>query len=190
VKRLLLDVNVLLDALLERRPHAAAAARLWNAAEGRRVAAFVPAHGVTTLFYLLGRQKGALFARSAVGGVLGVFSVAAVDQAAIQRALALGWADFEDAVCAAAAEAAGCDAIVTDDPKGFPDASLPVLSPEAAVALLEEPPPDRVAERDPGYLTGPGVRPGRERRRAPTSGRRDRGRSARRPGSGPRVGRP
>ena len=151
MKRLLLDVNVVLDALLERRPHAPAAARLWGAAESGRVAAFVPAHGVTTLFYLLARQKGAAFARGAVGGVVGVFPVAAVDQATIQRALALGWADFEDAVCAAAAEAAGCDAIVTNDPKGFPEAPLPVLSPEAAVALLEEPPPDRVAEAGARY---------------------------------------
>jgi predicted nucleic acid-binding protein len=158
VRRLLLDVNVLLDALLERRPHAAAAAKLWGAAETRRVAAFVPAHGVTTLFDLLARQKGAAFARDAVGGVVGVLSVAAVDQAAIQRALALGWPDFEDAVCAAAAEAAGCDAIVTDDTKGFPDPPLPVLSPEAAVALLEEPPPDRVAEPGRRYRSRPRAR--------------------------------
>lgn len=163
MKRLLFDLNVLLDALLERRPHAAAAARLWGAAESGRVAAFVPAHGVTTLFYLLARQKGAAFARRAVGGVVGIFSVAAVDQAAIQRALALDWVDFEDAVCAAAAEAAGCDAIVTDDPKGFPDSALPVLSPEAAVALLEESPPDRVGETGPGYRSRPLARSGSSR---------------------------
>ena len=44
--------------------------------------------------------------------------------------------DFEDAVSEAAAQATGCEAIVTRDPKGFRAAGLPVLTPEAAAPLL------------------------------------------------------
>lgn len=146
MKRLLVDVNVVLDAVLERGPRSDAAAKLWVAAETNRVEALIPAHGITTLFYLVARAKGAAFARRIVGTVVATFGIAAVDRAVIGRALTLTWPDFEDAVCAAAAEAAGCEAIVTGDPKGFPDASVPVLSPEAAVALLDGIPPDRVAE--------------------------------------------
>jgi predicted nucleic acid-binding protein len=146
VKRLLADVNVVLDAVLERGTLSDAAARLWVAAEKKRVEALVPAHGITTLFYLLARVKGAAFARRIVAGVAATFGIAAVDGAVIGRALALAWPDFEDAVCAAAAEVAGCEAIVTGDPKGFRGASLPVLSPETAVALLEGRPPNHVAE--------------------------------------------
>jgi hypothetical protein len=142
------------------------------AAETRRVEALVPAHGVTTLFYLLARERGAAFARRVVTGVVGTFGVAAVDGGVIWRALALAWPDFEDAVCAAAAEAAGCEAIVTGDPKGFPEASLPVLSPESAVALLAGG-PDRVAETSVAYR---GQRASRRRRRGPASRtRRSRG---------------
>lgn len=151
MKRFLLDVNVVLDAILERPPHSSAAARLWGAAETRRIAGMVPAHGVTTLFYLLARAKGALFARGIVASVLRVFSIAPVDQGVIHRALALGWTDFEDAVCAAAAEGSGCDAIITGDPKGFRDSPLPVLSPEGGVALLEGSPTGRVSEASATY---------------------------------------
>jgi len=56
-----------------------------------------------------------------VGDLLTVFRVAPVDDAVIGRALTLAWRDFEDAVCAAAADAAGCNAIVTRDPRGFAD---------------------------------------------------------------------
>ncbi|MCA1563196.1 MAG: hypothetical protein LC804_24070 [Acidobacteria bacterium] len=56
-----------------------------------------------------------------------VFNVAAVDDAVVRPALALDWPDFEDAVCAAAAEASGCDALVTRDPDGYPDAPLAVM---------------------------------------------------------------
>ena len=134
------------DALMERSPHANAAASLWLAVETKRVEALVPAHGVTTLFYLAARGKGTVFARRALGAVLSAFGVATVDQSVIQRAVALDWRDFEDAVCAAAAEAAGCDVIVTRDPRGFPGCALTVLSAETAVALLGETPPDRVSE--------------------------------------------
>lgn len=146
MKRLLVDVNVVFDALMERSPHSHAAAALWFAVETKQVEALVPAHGVTTLFYLAARLKGNVFARRALGAVLGTFGIAAVDQSVVQRAVALGWRDFEDAVCAATAEASGCDAIVTRDPRGFAGCALPVLAPETAVALLEGIPPDRVSD--------------------------------------------
>ena len=167
MKRILADVNVVLDAVLERGPRSSAAAKLWMAAEEKRVEALMPAHGVTTLFYLLARERGAPFARRIVSGVVGTFGIAAVDRAVIGRALALAWPDFEDAVCAAAAESAGCEAIVTGDPKGFPESSLPVLSPESAVALLTGG-PDRVAETSVAY----GARTGSRRRPLGTPSRR------------------
>jgi len=61
------------------------------------------------------------------------------EDAVIGRALTLGWRDFEDAVCAAAAEAAGCKAIVTRDPRGFTDSPVEVMEPEAAVVWLGQP---------------------------------------------------
>jgi uncharacterized protein YutE (UPF0331/DUF86 family) len=42
--------------------------------------------------------------------ILTVFGVAPVNQAVLQAAISLACPDFEEAVCAAAAEAAGCDA--------------------------------------------------------------------------------
>jgi predicted nucleic acid-binding protein len=158
VKRLLVDVNVVLDAVLERGPQSSAAAKLWVAAETKRVEALISAHGVTTLFYLLAHTKGSAFARRILGSITAAFGVAAVDQAVIGRALALAWPDFEDAVCAAAAEAAGCDAIVTRNPKDFSASPLPVLAPETALALLDESPPDRVGEGPKTTAQPPNVR--------------------------------
>jgi len=147
MRRFLVDVNVVLDAILARPRHSGAAARLWDAVESKRAEALLSAHGVTTLFYLLARARGAATARTALASLIGVFGVAPVDELVIRRAVALDWRDFEDAVCAAAAERAGCDGIVTHDPSGFRGCSLPVLSAETAVALLEGTPPDRVGER-------------------------------------------
>jgi len=139
VRRLLFDLNVVLDVLLDRPPHPAAAAAIWAAAERKEVDGLIPAHGVTTIFYIAARQRDAAYARRIVGDLLTVFRVAPVDHAVIRRALTLGWRDFEDAVCAAAAEAAGCKAIVTRDPRGFADSPVEVMQPEAAVVWFGQP---------------------------------------------------
>jgi predicted nucleic acid-binding protein len=98
----------------------------------------IPAHGVTTIFYLLEKAHGAAFAREGVERLIRVFNVAPVDDDVVRRALAFAWSDFEDAVCAAAAEASGCDALVTRDPDGYPNAPLPVIDPAAALSWITQ----------------------------------------------------
>ena len=136
MKPLLLDLNVILDVILDRRPGADAASALWAAIESGHGRGLVPAHGVTTIFYVLEKARGAAFARDGVERLIGVFGVAPVNDTVVRRALLLGWPDFEDAVCAAAAEASACDAIVTRDPEGYPNAPLPVIDPAAALNWL------------------------------------------------------
>lgn len=63
MKRLLLDLNVFLDVILDRPPDADVAAALWAAIERGQGHGMVPAHGVTTIFYLLERARDAAFAR-------------------------------------------------------------------------------------------------------------------------------
>jgi hypothetical protein len=86
--------------------------------------------------------------------------VAAVGQATLQRALTLGWTDFEDAVCAAAAEAAGCDFIVTRDPTGFAASPVQTVDPATALALLER-------KGGTGRLSEPRTPSARSRRKRP-----------------------
>ena len=136
MKPILLDLNVILDVILDRRPCADAAAALWAAIEGGRGRGLIPAHGVTTIFHLIEQARGAAFARDGVERLIGVFGVAPVNDLVVRRALVFGWPDFEDAVCAAAAEASGCEAIVTRDPDGYPNPPLPVIDPAAALSWL------------------------------------------------------
>ncbi|MBI2466950.1 MAG: PIN domain-containing protein [Candidatus Rokubacteria bacterium] len=136
MRRLLLDLNVVLDVLLDRRPHAEAAAAVWAAMEAGRGQGLLPAHAFTTVHYLASRARGARFARRTLEDLLRVFEVAPVDGAVIRSALDLAWPDFEDAVCAAAAAASGCEAIVGRDPAGFPGSPVPVVDPTTALAWL------------------------------------------------------
>lgn len=134
--RCLLDINVVLDLLLDRDPHADAARALWAAAERKEFEAVIPAHGVTTVFYVIARARSASHARKVINDLVIVPSIAPVDGLALRRALDLGWPDFEDALCAAAAEAASCDLLVTRDAVGFKDSPVVAVDPVTALSLV------------------------------------------------------
>ena len=89
MKRLLLDLNVFLDVILDRPPDADVAAALWAAIERGHGHGMVPAHGVTTIFYLLEKARGAAFARDGVERLIRVFGVAPVNDDVVRRALAI-----------------------------------------------------------------------------------------------------
>ena len=136
MKRVLIDTNVVLDVLLERKSHLAASAAVWDAVESGGAEGYLAAHAITTIHYLAQKQLGVRRAKRVIANLLQVFRVAAVDGNVLRDALQHETQDFEDAVSAAAAEATGCEAIVTRDPKGFRTAGLRVLTPEAAAPLL------------------------------------------------------
>jgi predicted nucleic acid-binding protein len=136
VKRILLDVNVLLDVMLDRRPFADTSSEIWGEVEEGHADGLISAHAITTLHYLNARAVGSRTAADTTEAILSVFGVAAVDERVLRRALDLRWPDFEDAVTAAAANAAQCDAIVTRNPGDFKRSPVRVLSPSEALAWL------------------------------------------------------
>ncbi len=136
MKKVLIDTNVVLDVLLDRQPHFRTSAAVWDAIADGKAEGAISAHAVTTVHYLVAGDRGQATARHALGTLLGVFNVATVDQTIIHEAINSPSADFEDAVTAAAAHAAGCDFIVTRDPKGFRGSPVRAMSPEAVLPLL------------------------------------------------------
>jgi predicted nucleic acid-binding protein len=138
MKRVLFDTNVVLDVLLDRQPHVEASAAAWAAVETGISEGLLAAHAVTTIHYLIRKEMGTVKARRILSAILRVFGVAAVDGVVVQEALQLPFSDFEDAVTAAAARLAGCECIVTRDPKGFRGSPVRSLIPEAVTALLNK----------------------------------------------------
>jgi predicted nucleic acid-binding protein len=136
MRKTLVDVNVVLDVLLDRQPHAKASGVVWTAIESGSSQGLLAAHAVTTIHYLIQRELGAAKATNAIARILKVFGVAMVDGSVLQEALQLSLPDFEDSVTAAAAQLAGCDFIVTRDPKGFRGSPIRCFAPEGAVPLL------------------------------------------------------
>jgi len=136
MKRLLVDINVILDVLLDREPHVRASAAVWAAVEAQTAEGLLAGHAVTTIHYQVRKESGAAKAREIMSRILSVCGVAPVVGAALREALLLPCPDFEDAVTAAAARRARCDFIVTRDPKGFRGSPVRPITPEAALPIL------------------------------------------------------
>jgi predicted nucleic acid-binding protein len=146
----LVDTNVVLDVLLDREPHAVGSRRLWAALEASRGRGMLAAHALTTVHYLVSQARGPRTAREVVGLLMQVFEVAPVDGAVAKRALQLDFADFEDAVSAAAAEASGCGLVATRNAKDFKGSPVLAVDPLAAAAAIE-PGPGSVSEPRRAY---------------------------------------
>ena len=134
MKRILVDLNVILDVALGRVTHVGASAALCSAVEASSAMGFLAGHAFPTFFYIARRDIGSRRAQLAVANLARIFRVARIDDAVIARALTLDLTDFEDAVTAAAAESAGCELIATRDPRGFIGSPVKALSPELALA--------------------------------------------------------
>lgn len=135
----LLDVNVVLDVLTDRRPWVRHSARVLERIEEGEATGYLAAHTVTTLYYLLSRHRGHDVARENTRLLLRLFEIVPVDEDRLLQALDLHFPDFEDAVQAACAEKGGVDVLVTRNEKDFEGVGAEVLSPVALLARLEEP---------------------------------------------------
>jgi predicted nucleic acid-binding protein len=134
--RVLLDLNVVLDVLQRREPFYTASAQVLALAEAGQLEGGVAAHSITTLFYLLAKDRSPQIARVAVGDLLSILSVAGVDGDILEQALALPYDDFEDAVQMMAAVHAGADYLVTRNLADYREGPLPALQPAELLALL------------------------------------------------------
>ncbi len=134
--KLLLDINLLLDVLLQREPWAGSAASLLTRIERGEASGFVAGHTLTTIHYVVSRARDRQLAAAAVTDLLRFLEVVPIEKVDFSQALVLLTDDFEDAVQAAAALKIGADYIVTRDEEGFRGLTIPSVNPGEVLALL------------------------------------------------------
>ncbi len=130
------DLNLLLDVLQKRAEFYEFSAQLLAHAEIGNLQGWISAHSVTTLFYLIAKDKSPEQARVTITSLLQFLKVAAVDQTTIEQALNLPYRDFEDAVQVIAALQIKADYLVTRNTRDYKPAPLSVLQPVEMLAIL------------------------------------------------------
>lgn len=135
--KIMIDLNVLVDVLQQRKPFLAASAKVCAAVAEGEVSGSLPAHAVTTIFYLVRRNAAQEVADRAMDWLLRTFDVAPLDKLVLSRARNIGMKDFEDAVVVASAENEKCDFIVTRNIGDFSVSPVKAIAPEEFLELIQ-----------------------------------------------------
>ncbi len=123
------DINVLLDVFQQRQPHYAASAQVISLVTAGNLTAVCPAHGLTTLYYLVRKHAAKADAEAAMDRVLRQFQIGNLDAAGWQRARQLEMEDYEDAAVATVAEASGSAFVITRNVADFARSPVPAITP-------------------------------------------------------------
>ena len=136
---ILLDTNIIMDALQERTPFDNEAKEiLKRGQDGKEFACLFTANSAADIFYLYSRARDAKSANAALSFLLAHYGVASVTHEDCKAALALPIEDFEDALVVVCAQRADAEYIVTRDEELLL-AALPVrlISPKDFVSMLK-----------------------------------------------------
>jgi hypothetical protein len=134
--QVLFDLNIILDVLQEREEFYDFSASLLALAEIGKIQGWLAAHSITTLFYLISKDKSPEQAHVSLTSLLQFLRIAAVDQSTIEQALNLPYRDFEDAVQMIAAVQIRADYLTTRNIHDYEPAPLEVIQPAALLTIL------------------------------------------------------
>jgi predicted nucleic acid-binding protein len=130
--RVFLDTNILLDIIEARQKFLLASSNVFDLGIKRRIELFATPLTFANCVYTARKNVGYENAIRGLKALKAYVKTTAMDDNQVTDALCSDMPDFEDMLQYKAAEAAGCDVIVTRDKKRhFPQEGIPVLSPEA-----------------------------------------------------------
>jgi predicted nucleic acid-binding protein len=136
---ILLDTNVIMDALQERQPFDAAAKEILRCLQSGKFSRKFTANAATDIFFLYTKARDLQSARAALTFLLAHYEVVSATQEDCIKAMSVGIDDFEDALVVVFAEKANADYIVTRDEKLLEsDSPVPLISPGKFLERLSE----------------------------------------------------
>ena len=135
--KVLIDTNVILDALIARPQFKDDAEQLFLVAAGDYIVACITASSVTDIYYLLNKYlKSKVESKMVLQKLFALFTILDVTGMDCERAMELLMPDYEEALIASCANRHKIDCIVTRNQKDFASSLARTLSPADFLANL------------------------------------------------------
>ena len=135
--KILIDTNVIIDALTGREPFRSSAEQIFILAANQVEDFFITASSATDIYYLIRKYmhdtEQAKKTMSKLYELFGILDVTSID---CQEALLIKVRDYEDAVICCCAERNRIDYIVTRNIKDFKQSNVKILLPEDFIQLI------------------------------------------------------
>lgn len=131
----LIDTNVILDAIIGRTPHHVSAERLFLLVAEDKLNASITASSVTDIYYLLHKHlHDAYQSKRVLLKLFSLFEVLDVTGSDCEKALSMPMNDYEDALLATCARRRKLDLIITRNLKDFAESPVKAIAPDDFLA--------------------------------------------------------
>ena len=128
--RVLIDANIILDVLQDRKPHVHSSSIIWKLCETEQIDGYVSALTFANLVYVMRKSLNPKQIKEVFEKLHLIFSFADLTASDISEAAENEWSDFEDALQSAAAKRIHASYIITRNTKDFEDSPVPALAPD------------------------------------------------------------
>lgn len=136
--KILVDTNVIIDALTAREPWKESAERLFIMSANHIVEMYITASSATDIYYLIRKHlHNSDDAKNIMGKLYSIIGILDVQGADCIQALASSIKDYEDAVVEQVAKRCNVDFIVTRNIKDYYVGDVEAILPDDFIRLLE-----------------------------------------------------
>ena len=138
MKKIVIDINILMDFLFKREGHEKAA-EIFKICLRGDIKGFICAHEITTLFYFLNKTvKDKLKIRKSLSCIINRFEIIEVNAEILNKALTSEISDYEDAVIEVSSAGKKAEYILTRNIKDFKKSIINAITPEELLIILKK----------------------------------------------------
>lgn len=133
--KVLVDTNVILDVLCNRKEFVADSLRVFQCCETQHITGYISALSIPNIVYIMRKELDPERIKEILHTLTMVFSVVELREGDLLKAAELPFDDYEDAIQSVCAARVRADYIVTRNEKDFANSTVPSLCP---TKLLKE----------------------------------------------------
>lgn len=133
--KILVDTNVMLDVLCNRKGFVEDSLRVFQYCEAQRITGYISALSIPNIVYIMRKELNPNRIKEILQILTMVFSVVELREGDLLKAAELSFSDYEDAIQSVCAARVSADYIVTRNEKYFFNIPVPAISP---VNLLKQ----------------------------------------------------
>ncbi len=127
---LFIDTDVIIDFLIDRRPHSREAAIIFTLIEQKRLKGYVSSLTFSNLYYVLRKVESHNKVISKLDSISNILTILKVDQKTIKDAITSTFLDFEDSIqYCCARDYKKIDVLITRNTKDYKNSEIPVMTP-------------------------------------------------------------
>ncbi len=127
--KVLVDTNVILDVLCNRKEFVADSLRVFQCCEAQHVTGYISALSIPNIVYIMRKELDPERIREILHTLTMVFSVVELREGDLLKAAELPFGDYEDAIQSVCAQRVRADYIVTRNSKDFTNSLVPAIAP-------------------------------------------------------------